>query len=269
MDKPLPRLRLQAAFTLMEVLVAITIMAIIATLAGQALHTASVSGETTDAAVKRLAAVDRALVLMEADLRNALPRAIKPPSDEAIPALTVGSSGDYWMTVLRGGVANPLHLTRSELVRVGYRLQDGVLWRDTWIDIASTDERDALKQKLLPELKDVVVRVLSESASSIAAGPWVTDWPATGVGSEKLPRAIEVTLQLEDMGEIRRLFPLLPGEDVIFVNNGPQPGASSGSGSSSGGDRPNNDGSSSGGNGGNQFGDEGSGGNFDPSQGGE
>ena len=201
----------------MEVMVAITIMAIIATLAGQAMHTATTSCAATDDAVKRLASVDRTWLLLDTDLRNALPRAIKPPNDELIPALTVGGSSDYWLTVYRGGVANPLHLVRSEEVRVGYRLQEGVLWRDTWISNIETDQRKAQPQKLMTDVKDVVVRVLSDSASSIAAGPWLQDWPAPGISREKLPRALEITLQTEDMGEVKRLFALLPGEDVVFV----------------------------------------------------
>lgn len=227
----------------MEVMVAITIMAIIATLAGQALHTATTSGAATDDAVKRMSSIDRSWLLLEADLRNALPRAIKPANDEPIPALTVGDSSDYWMTVLRGGVANPLRLTRSEIVRVGYRLQEGVLWRDTWLDNTETDQRKALPQKLMVDVKDIVVRVLADSASSIAAGPWLQDWPAPGISRERLPRALEITIQTEDIGDVTRLFAILPGEDVIFVpkvitNPGagtPGTGAPNGTGAPTGG----------------------------------
>jgi general secretion pathway protein J len=207
----------QRGFTLIEVLVAITIMAIIATLTGQALHTATTSSDATNDAVKRLSSVDRTWTLIEADLRNALPRAIVPSMGEPIPALIANRSSDYWLRVFRGGVVNPLHAPRSELIRIGYRLTDNVLWRDTWVNIASMDERDALKQKLMTNVKDVVIRVLSNTATSLAAGPWLQDWPASGVAANMLPRALEVTIQTEDYGEMKRLFPLLAGEDFLYV----------------------------------------------------
>lgn len=204
-------------FTLIEVLIAIVIMAIIATLTGQALHTATTSSEATNDAVKRLNSVDRTWTLLEADLRNAIPRAIVPSMGEPIAPLIANRSSDYWLRVFRGGVVNPLHAPRSELVRIGYRLTDNVLWRDTWVNIASLDERDALKQKLMVDVKDIVIRVLSNSATSLAAGPWVQDWPASGVQANTLPRALEVTIQTEDYGEMKRLFPILAGEDFIYV----------------------------------------------------
>lgn len=209
-------------FTLIEVLVAITIMAIIATLTGQALHTATTSSEATNDAVKRLSSVDRTWTLIEADLRNALPRAITPSMGEPIPALIANRSSDYWLRVFRGGVVNPLHAPRSELIRIGYRLTDNVIWRDTWVNIASVDDRDALKQKLMTDVKDIVIRVLTNSATSIAAGPWVQDWPSSGITPNTLPRALEVTIQTEDYGEMKRLFPILQGEDFIYVPRVPQ-----------------------------------------------
>ncbi|MFO1370373.1 MAG: type II secretion system minor pseudopilin GspJ [Marinagarivorans sp.] len=204
-------------FTLIEVLIAIVIMAIIATLTGQALHTATTSSDATNDAVKRLNSVDRTWTLLEADLRNAIPRAIVPSMGEPIAPVIANRSNEYWLRVFRGGVVNPLHAPRSELVRIGYRLKDNVLYRDTWVNIASMDERDALKQKLMTEVKDVVIRVLSNSATSLAAGPWLQDWPASGVQANTLPRALEVTIQTEDYGEMKRLFPLLAGEDFVYV----------------------------------------------------
>jgi general secretion pathway protein J len=171
--------------------------------------------------VKRLSSIDRTWSLIEADLRNAIPRAIAPPMGEPIPALIANRSSDYWLRVFRGGVVNPLHAPRSELIRVGYRLTDNVLWRDTWVNIASMDERDALKQKLMIDVKDIVIRVLSNSASSLAAGPWVQDWPSSGVTPNLLPYGLEVTIQTEDYGEMKRVFAILPGEDFIYTPRAP------------------------------------------------
>ncbi len=207
------RAHAQLGFTLMEVLIAITIMAMIAALTAQVLQTAIVSGETTDDAAKRTSSVDRTWVMLDTDLRNALPRALLAANNDPLPALYVGRSGDYWLTLLRGGMANPLKISRSELARVGYRLEEGVLWRDIWQDTGTIDRRKAIALKLMTDIKSIQVRVLSDVATSIAAGPWLEDWPNPNDRS-KLPRALEITLQTEDFGEIKRLIGILPGEDV-------------------------------------------------------
>lgn len=205
--------RFPAGFTLMEVMVALFIMALIAMLASQAFNTASSGAAATREAMDRLAAIDRTLFVIETDLRNALPKTYRQRLGEVLPALYVAQSDDYWLVVMRGGVANPLRQRRTEEARVGYRYVEDTIWRDTWYNPLDNEEDQAYQQKLLTGVEDILVRVLpSGQGVSIAAGPWYDMWPATGRKPEDLPIAIELTLTLEDMGEIKRLFSLLPGQ---------------------------------------------------------
>lgn len=226
--------RYSRGFTLMEVMVALFIMALIAMLASQAFNTASSGAAATREAMARLAEIDRTLVLIETDLRNAVPKTLKERFGETLPALYVAHSDDYWLTVMRGGMANPLHQRRTEEVRVGYRYIEETIWRDTWYNPLETEQDQARQQKLLTGVSDMQVRVLPTGPGvSIAGGPWYDAWPATGRRAEDLPIAIEVTLTLEDMGEIKRLYSLLPGK-------GPEPPpVIPGASSSSGGGNPN------------------------------
>ncbi len=197
----------------MEVLVALVIMAIIALLASQAFHTASVGASATREAMDRMARIDRAFVLMETDLRNALPKWVQQELGSPLPPVYVTRSQDYWLTVLRGGMDNPLFQPRTEEVRIGYRWIEQTLWRDTWYNPAQSDQQDARQQKLLTGVTDLRVRVLPPNATSLAAGPWLDAWPqnASPTNQQPLPLAVEVTLELEDLGEVMRLFSLLPG----------------------------------------------------------
>ena len=195
----------------MEVMVALFIMALIALLASQAFTTASSGAAATREAMERLAAIDRTMVLVENDLRNAVPKVLKQRFGEPLPPLFVAQSDDYWLTVMRGGMANPLFQRRTEEVRVGYRYIEETIWRDTWYNPAEVEQDQARQQKLLEGVTDMVVRVLPPNASSLAAGPWLDAWPANPA-EPQLPLAIELTLTLEDMGEIKRLFMLLPGK---------------------------------------------------------
>lgn len=189
---------------------ALVIMAMIAMLAAQAFNTASTGSAATREAMDRIAAIDRTFVLIETDLRNAIPKPLKGGFGKTLPPMSLSRSEDYWMTVMRGGLENPLFLPRSEEVRVGYRYLEETIWRDTWFDPRQTEEDDARAQKILTGVTDMSVRILPHNASSLAAGPWLQDWPPNQ-GVTALPLAVEITLELEDMGEVTRLFSILPG----------------------------------------------------------
>lgn len=199
--------------TLIEVLAALAIMALVAALAAQAFFTASSGAEATQEAMQRMARIDRTFVLIENDLRNALPRVVQEPMGQPLPPLVVSEVDDYRLVIMRGGLANPLNQPRTEDVRVGYRYQDETIWRDTWINPAQNEQHQARARKLLEEVTSMRFRVLSPQATSLAAGPWLNEWPQRGGGvpMDTLPLAIEITFELEDMGEIVRLFSLLPG----------------------------------------------------------
>ncbi len=190
---------------------ALVIMAVVAMIASQSFHTASSSAAATREAMERLAKIDRAFFLIEQDLRNVVPKWVKPEFGDPLPPVVAAARGnDYWLTVMRGGFANPLFQPRTEEVRVGYRYIDEAIWRDVWYDARLTDQEDSRQQRLLGDVEDMNLRILPRNATSLAAGPWLQDWPPTGGG--ELPLAIEVTLNLADMGEVTRLYSLLPGE---------------------------------------------------------
>lgn len=221
---------------------ALFIMAIISVLSAQTFNTAISSSDATKEAMDRLAAIDRTFVLIESDLRNAVPKVLRQRFGEVLPAMYVAQSDDYWMTIMRGGMANPLHQRRTEEVRVGYRYISETIWRDVWYNPLENEQTQALQRKLLTGVNDVRVRVLPNGpGSSVAGGPWYDVWPAIGKSAEELPIAVEVTLILEDMGEITRLFSLLPGKgpDKQPVANNPNQNNNSNQNNNQQGNDPN------------------------------
>ncbi len=217
-------------FTLLEVMIAIVIMAMIAIMTSQAFTAAIASSEATEEAIDRMAEVDRIWVLFENDTRNAIPAMPNLVREKLIPPLYVDPSDQYRMTLLRAGYANPLHLPRTEVVRVGYRIEDNVLWRDTWVDISESDERKAKQQKILENVEEIFIKVLPTQGATVLGGPWLERWPQNGQDQQTLPSALEITLKLEDVGEVKRLYSLLPG-----LNNALVPGAVNGQSSSNSG----------------------------------
>ena len=200
----------QRGFSLLEVLIALAIMAIMAVLAFQSLDVAERSSEVNQEKLAEIEQLDRIWVLLENDLRNVLSYDRISSYGDLVPAMQVDDRDLHWLQFFRGGRTNPLYFPRTELGRVGYRLENEALWRDSWIDPANPDPDLAFEQKLLEGVDSVEVRVLLPDARSVEDGPWTDEWPPRDV-VDVLPIAVEVTIIFEDEREITRLIGLAPG----------------------------------------------------------
>lgn len=194
----------------MEVLIAIAVTAMVAAMAAGAFNSAEVAQKRTQKNLEEMQRLDRAWLTIETDLRNGLGRLFTTAYGDPIPAMVVDETQEYWMSLLRGGRANPMHFYRSELGRVRYSIEEEILVRELWNDPANLDEDLAHKQFLLRGVEEVRVRLLPPGARSVQDGPWLDEWPPAQALAA-LPMAIEITLVLKDDGEITRLFNMAPG----------------------------------------------------------
>lgn len=201
-------------FTLVELLVSAALLAVILIAAERAINVAQRSAEVSSATTKAVRDLDRFLVLLENDMRNLIGSGRQVPEFGPLPAMSLQPTDDYILMFLRGGQINPLLLPRTELLRVGYRLEDQVLWRDSWIDPWLPEEDRARPQQLLTGVEEIEFRALPypPTARSVEEGPWQESWPvSTSPISSDLPLALELRLKLKQRGEIKRLLPLVSG----------------------------------------------------------
>jgi general secretion pathway protein J len=220
-------------FTLIEVLVAAAISLVIATLAYGFLSGAISARESSDEALKTVNDLETVFQLLATDLHHVVDRGL--PSAAAglgsagpAPAFMGGDTaerganpllGDYVLRFVRDGWTNPLQQQRSDLQRVGYRWHDGRLWRDFWPERnQALDAEPAGQRLLIDNLRAIRIRFLPATARQVTDGPWQAVWPPRnaslqaggGDTQSSLPVAVEITLTLEDMGDVQRLFSL-PG----------------------------------------------------------
>ena len=241
-------------FTLVEVLIAIFITAIIATLAVQSLTAASRAMESGRSMADQYAQLDRFFILLEQDLRavrggkDALFQA--EPVDQTLSGAeetaddTFLGYGEAFETrdikqqrknllatldrqhrllaLVRGDWVNFGISRRSDLQHVTYAWHQGALWRffrpidrEIFGDTSPGDEvfyEDiSLARRLLVEVNNLTLRYLPPGADPKVDNSWSTEWPPstgrTGSGpGAALPAAVEVVVELKNMGEIRRLF---------------------------------------------------------------
>lgn len=212
-------------FTLLEVMIALVISAIIAVMAFQSLDAADRGAARTNAALDDINKTDRAWQVIAADLRNILPPGQNDRTWIFKGKTLDGSAADADEVVLifkRRGWVNFSNLPRSDLQVVEYRILDGKLWRDFAPEynrqLADIDleEDDGFHQLLLENVEDVQLRflhqgVIGSRGKSALEGrefsdDWVQDWPDPTAGAVGLPLAIEITIQIKGVGSIARLF---------------------------------------------------------------
>ncbi|MEX0731406.1 MAG: type II secretion system minor pseudopilin GspJ [Aquisalimonadaceae bacterium] len=189
-------------FTLIELLVAMSIFAVVSVMAYGGLRLLVDNRDQVTASADRLGEIQRAFSIIERDMQQALARGVRDPFGDPRQAMLSDDLAALEFT--RAGRANPLGRTRSELQRVGYRLEEGTLLRMGWEVLDQVPEPALSEQPLLEGVEEITVRFFPPE------GEWVEVWPpaSAGPGSPLLPLAVEITLTLEDMGALPRLFRL-------------------------------------------------------------
>jgi general secretion pathway protein J len=193
-----------AGFTLLELLVAVAIFAVVGTLALSGYTQLQKQSEYAEQRLERTREVQRAVQTLAQDLEQAEPRPVREPLGESqLPAVLGGDSIDYKLQLTRSGWSNTAGLARPSLQRVGYRLDQDGLWRDHWPVLDRTLATEPTRRKLLGGVRAVTFRFMDANRN------WVERWPASDVGTQTdgraRPAAIEVTLELEDWGTLRRV----------------------------------------------------------------
>ncbi len=221
------RLCPQQGFTLLEVLIALVISALIAVMAFQSLDAADKGAQRTNEVLDEINRLDRAWQIIAADLRHVqLPLA--NDQNAVFQGESLRSSGDNAdQAVLffkRRGWVNFANLPRSDLQLISYRVVDGQLWRDFMPEynraLSDIDmEDDAFHQLLLDKVDDVQLRFLhqgiirSKGKSALEgrefSDDWLQQWPDTSLqGAVGLPLAVEITIDIKGVGPSARLFAL-------------------------------------------------------------
>lgn len=195
-----------AGFTLLELLVAMGIFAIIGAMALGGLN--AVVGQETIARgqTQRLASLQRAVRLLGNDLAGAQPRYVRDELGTSGEQPLLGDGrGGFLIRLTRGGWSNPAGLPhRGTLQRVQYRVEDGTLLREYWPVLDHVLGQEPRREELLTGVKDLKLLFLGGDGNE-----WQQQWPPLsrdGTSEGRRPRAIQVTLELEDWGTIERLL---------------------------------------------------------------
>jgi general secretion pathway protein J len=200
-------------FTLIEILVALFIAAIMFAMGYGTLRQALVSHDSLKEQQAHLLELQTAVRVLEQDFVQLAPRPVRQAvgSEPAQPALQGSLPGVQPIVALtRDGWANPAGTQRPGLVRVAYYLENGVLRRENWNVLDPTLASTTTRRELLTHVKTFTIRYLDISHN------WQSQWPpqtSTVLVGQSLeatlrerPLAVEITIDSEDWGKIVRVI---------------------------------------------------------------
>jgi general secretion pathway protein J len=180
-------------FTLLEILIAMAVFAIMASMAYAGLSAVLDARQGTAKRSETIAQLQQTLYLLNEDLTQAVQRSIRDEFGTDQPAFS-GGNGEDLLTFTRSVPDWSQTSARSRLQRISYRIENGALYRQVWTLLDRTQQSQSRRKKLL-SAENVELRFLGEE--------WGGSWPA---GGGALPKAVEVSFTLAGLGDIRRVF---------------------------------------------------------------
>jgi len=200
-------------FTLIEVVIAMFIAAIMFAIGYGAINQALIDRDVLNVSQERVTEIQRGMRVVAQDFAQVVARGARDTSGsgELMPAMLADGRSDAIVTFTRAGWSNPAGIQRPSEQRVRYRFIEGALVREHWLAVDSALNSEPRQRTLLTKVTAVEVRFLDPVSRQ-----WRTDWPTSGAAGQLSPAnvdqlitrplAIEFTVVFEDWGRIQRLF---------------------------------------------------------------
>ena len=212
--------RHQWGFTLLELLISIAVFAILSAMAYSGLQSVMDAKRVTEVQEERLVELQTAFMLIGRDLEQTVSRPVRDGFGDEQPAMQGSPFGNVLLAFTKAGYTNFLNKPRSTLQRVAYRLEDDELKRLSWPMVDQDFDQEPVERVLVKDVKKVEFRYFDGSDQP------KDQWPASlfeDVSLGALPQVVEVKFTLDDMGELRRLFRVPPGENGVPAGNSNNP----------------------------------------------
>lgn len=191
-------MRTGGGYTLVEVLVAVVVFAILSGSAYVALDALSRAASGHRDRSEDFGALQLAIARLDSDLRQLASRPVAAPGGRTEPAL----AGEPRRLVgTRAGWANPADVSRSTLQRFGWQLAGSELQRLRWPVTDRASEGQVSIETVLPNVESLTFSYVGPGGSRLDR------WPGDAAPS-RLPDAIEVVMRTRDFGRVRRLLVL-------------------------------------------------------------
>lgn len=199
---------LTKGFTLIEMLLAITIFALLGVAGFNILSSTTTANDISMQHGEKLAQLQRAMIMIERDFSQMSRRSVRimgegPQHTYISHGELILDSDSQVLAFRRNGWTNPNNLLpRSEIQSVAYRIVDENLERLHFLHPDPVKGEDPQVRVLLQGVEQISFEFYNSKNKS-----WVDKWQ-----QPDLPSGISITLKTLDFGEITRIFAIAGGE---------------------------------------------------------
>ncbi|MGH1536989.1 MAG: type II secretion system minor pseudopilin GspJ [Gammaproteobacteria bacterium] len=194
-------------FTLIEMMIAIFLFSIVSVMAYGGINYVLKGQNYLQSSSNQLKDMQLTFRYFEKDINQMINRSVRNQYQDLQPSF-VGNE-DKVFSFTHAGWRNPANLTRSKMQRVSYELDENILKRHTWGQLDGAIAEEFFTTDLLEGVESIQLRYLDQ------ANQWQSTWPPlnnstvqqSGIVQQfDIPRALELTIKMENMEEIKRLF---------------------------------------------------------------
>ncbi len=210
----------QRGFTLLELMVALALFGLVSAMAYGGLQSVLETRERVRAEGERLAGIQLAFNVLDRDLEQIVARDWRDSWGEQHPPITLDRLAVEPRLELVTA-AGRLGEQRSSLRRIGYELEDGILYRLIWGHVDGLEEAPGARSRLMGDTDDPRRRIerlafefhyrpAADAVNRDGEGVQVADgWPPEGRhGRDVNLLALSIELEMANGVLLQRLYPI-------------------------------------------------------------
>lgn len=175
----------QKGFTLIEIMIALFIFAIVTTLSLIGLKNVVDSQQIIDTHVAQMHELELSQLILQRDFEQIIDRTIIDQNNQLQPSIY---GNNNYIEFTRAGYINPLAMEdRSELQRVAYYIKNNQLIRRSWAQLDRTQNTPTIDKVLINNVLKIQIRYLDDK------GVFHDQWPLQGTNI--VPRTLTANQQ--------------------------------------------------------------------------
>ncbi|KTD36232.1 type II secretory pathway protein LspJ [Legionella nautarum] len=200
-------MKTEKGFTLIEILIALTVFAILAAITSSAMYYAFNTRSRVSEQAERLNALQLAITLIEHDTEQVIVRDIRAGHEMQLHPVFEGEA--QYLEFTRSGFVNPnSEEKRSVLQRVAFLCQNNQLIRRSWVTLDPVNREIYQDKILIDRLMNCQFAYLNHNLQVLSE--WRPNAVQQNQRAEPIPKAIQMNLRLNDWGKMSLLF-IIPG----------------------------------------------------------
>ncbi|VAW73435.1 hypothetical protein MNBD_GAMMA12-3364 [hydrothermal vent metagenome] len=201
-----------AGFTLLELMISISIFAALSILSYAGLHEIQKAQIAIESSMQSLGNIQKALRRFELDMSHQVNRHIYSASKATVLSFTASDNPLLSIELTRAGIDPQVNRVPNELMRVGYQYENGTLFRLYWPVLDRSDVSTATRYAILKNITQLQFIYYDDKKVKHS------QWPPTNTSNARLspsgvpiiepPVAVEIVFESKDLGTFRKLVPL-------------------------------------------------------------